>query len=97
VVLLLLLVSPRPERRGGLSLGLIAGRHTNRPTIVGAKNSCIAHPDRPGTQKGSRHIVGYYAVVAGVEVDGLRRRPNVRTSQNAVKVNFAEFLFHALG
>jgi hypothetical protein len=42
------------------------------------------------------YIVGYYEIVAGVEVDGFRRRPNVRTSQNSVKAKFAESLFHAL-
>jgi hypothetical protein len=37
------------------------------------------------------YIVGHYEVVAGVEVDGLRRMPNMGTSQNAVNAKFAEF------
>src|ERR671911_2230639 len=32
-IVVLLLVCRRPERRGALSLGLFAGRHTNRPTM----------------------------------------------------------------
>jgi hypothetical protein len=53
-------------------------------------------PIGQGPRRGA-YIVGYYEIVAGVEVDGLRSRPNMRTSQNSVKANFAEFLFHALG
>jgi hypothetical protein len=37
------------------------------------------------------YIVGHYEVVAGVEVDGLRRMPNMGTSQNAVMAKFVEF------
>jgi hypothetical protein len=53
-------------------------------------------PIGQGPRRGA-YIVGYYEVVAGVEVDQLRRRPNMRTSQNSVYANFREFLFHALG
>jgi hypothetical protein len=34
------------------------------------------------------YIVGNYEVVAGVEVDGHRRRPNMGTSQNSVIATF---------
>ena len=47
--------------------------------------------------RGGAYIVGYYDVVAGAEGDRLRRTPNVRTSQNSVKANFAEFIFHDVG
>jgi hypothetical protein len=47
-------------------------------------------PIGQGPRRGA-YIVGDYEVVAGVEVDGLRRRPNVRTSQNSVTAKFAEF------
>jgi hypothetical protein len=53
-------------------------------------------PIGQGPRRGA-YIVGYSEIVAGVEVDRLRRRPNMRTSQNSVKAKFAEFLFHALG
>jgi hypothetical protein len=53
-------------------------------------------PIGKGPRRGA-YIVGYYAVVAGVEVDRLRRRPNVRTSRKSVKANFAEFIFHDVG
>ncbi len=36
------------------------------------------------------YIVGYYEIVAGVEVDRLRRRPNMGTSQNSVMAKFVE-------
>jgi hypothetical protein len=52
-------------------------------------------PIGQGPRRGE-YIVGYYEIVAGVEVDRLRRTPNMGTSQNSVKVKFAEFLFHAL-
>jgi hypothetical protein len=41
-------------------------------------------PDRAGSQEGDASIVGYYAVVSGVEVDGLRRTPFLRN------LNFGE-------
>jgi hypothetical protein len=53
-------------------------------------------PTGQGPRRGA-FIVGYYEIVAGVEVDGLRRTPNMRTSQNPQKAKFAEFLFHELG
>jgi hypothetical protein len=52
-------------------------------------------PIGQGPRRGA-YIVGYYEIVAGVEVDGIRRRPNMRTSENPQKAKFAEFLFHAL-
>jgi hypothetical protein len=52
-------------------------------------------PIGQGPRRGA-YIVGYYEIVAGVEVDRLRRRLNMGTSQNSVKAKFAEFLFHAL-
>jgi hypothetical protein len=59
----------------------------------------LLHSSTPigqGPRRGA-YIVGYYEIVAGVEVDGLRRRPNMGTSQNPVKAKFVEFIFHALG
>jgi hypothetical protein len=52
-------------------------------------------PTGQGPRRGA-FIVGYYEIVAGVEVDGLRRTPNMRTSENVARAKFAEFLFHAL-
>jgi hypothetical protein len=49
-------------------------------------------PIGQGPRRGA-YIVGYYEVVAGVEVDRLRRRSNMGTSQNSVMAKFAEFLF----
>jgi hypothetical protein len=46
-------------------------------------------PIGQGPRRGA-YIVGYYEVVAGVEVDGLRRRPNMGTSENSVKAKFAD-------
>jgi hypothetical protein len=51
-------------------------------------------PIGKGPRRGA-YIVGNYEVVAGVEVDGHRRRPNMGTSQNSVRAKFAEFPFHA--
>jgi hypothetical protein len=45
-------------------------------------------PIGQGPRRGA-YIVGYYEIVAGVEVDGLRRRPNMGTSQNSVKAKFS--------
>jgi hypothetical protein len=45
-------------------------------------------PIGQGPRRGA-YIVGYYEVVAGVEVDRLRRRPNMGTSQNSVKAKFS--------
>jgi hypothetical protein len=53
-------------------------------------------PIGQGPRRGA-YIVGDYEVVAGVEVDRPHRTPNVGTSQNSVKANFGEILFHALG
>jgi hypothetical protein len=52
-------------------------------------------PIGQGPRRGA-YIVSYYEIVAGVEVDGLRRTPNMGTSQNSVNAKFAEFLFHAV-
>ena len=49
-------------------------------------------PIDQGPRRGAS-IVGYHEEVAGVEVDGLRRRPNMGTSENSVKAKFVEFLF----
>jgi hypothetical protein len=46
-------------------------------------------PIGQGPRRGT-YIVEYYEIVAGVEVDRLRRRPNVRTSQNSVTEKFAQ-------
>jgi hypothetical protein len=53
-------------------------------------------PIGQGPRRGA-YIVGYYEIVAGVEVDRLRRRPNMGTSQNSVKAKFAEFFFYVVG
>jgi hypothetical protein len=49
-------------------------------------------PIGQGPRRGA-YIVGYYEIVAGVELDRLRRRSNMGTSQNSVMAKFAEFLF----
>jgi hypothetical protein len=45
-------------------------------------NSCIAPPQKARDPEGDAYIVGYYAVVAGVEVDGL--------PENCVDAKFVE-------
>jgi hypothetical protein len=60
-------------------------------------NSCIAHPEVGQGPRRGAYIVGNYEVVGGVEVDGLRRRLNMRTSQNSAEARFAESTFQALG
>jgi hypothetical protein len=41
-------------------------------------------PTGQGPRRGA-YIVGYYGIVASVEVDRPHRRPNMGTSQNCVK------------
>jgi hypothetical protein len=53
-------------------------------------------PIGQGPRRGA-YLVGYYEIVADVEVDGLRSRLNMRTSQNSAEARFAESTFHALG
>jgi hypothetical protein len=65
------------------------------PQCMGEELLHSPTPIGQGPRRGA-YIVGYYEIVAGVEVDRLRRRPNMRTSQNSVTANFREFLFHAL-
>jgi hypothetical protein len=59
-------------------------------------NSSIAHPEVGQGPRRGAYIVGNYEVVGGIEVDGLRSRLNMRTSQNSAEARFAEFIFHAL-
>jgi hypothetical protein len=87
-------VSPREEGEDSLWDSLPEGILTG-PQCMGEELLHSSTPIGQGPRRGA-YIVGYYEIVAGVEVDRLRRRPNMGTSQNSVKAKFAEFLFHAL-
>ena len=83
-------LSPREEGRtlwDSLPGGILTG-----PQCMGEELLHSPTPIGQGPRRGA-YIVGYYEIIAGVEVDGLRRRPNMRTSQNSVKAKFAFWAF----
>src|ERR671911_1884341 len=81
-IVVLLLVCRRPESPplplwDSLPEGILTA-----PQCMGEELLHSPTPIGQGPRRGA-YIVGYYEVVAGVEVDGLRRTPNMGTSQNS--------------
>src|SRR5215208_5140617 len=88
-IVVLLLVCRRPERKGRTLWDSLPEGILTVPQCMGDELLHSPTPIGQGPRRGA-YIVGYYEVVAGVGVDGLRRRPNMGTSQNSAYANFAE-------